>query len=473
MLSSSKTDAKQEARFAARIDVLGERVDTLAATVATTASAMAKKDGEIASLRRDLEARDEAIRALAAQGAQQRPRSTRASSRSFNSQSQRSAGDHGKQGSSKQLDELAAKIALLGQRLETVSATVSTTAAGLAGREGELAAIRKRLDSPAPAQAPADGSPTLMRQLEDFASSADETRARLEAQATELAALRVELERRAAEPQPPSDELRTMLATLRSRVEALAGLHAGVSEERLDERLAETDDAVTRLSRRIDALAEGVELATACLAGKEHELAALHRLFTESSDRIETVVDDIREALSVLPDAGPAAMEELSARVEQTSANMTSLTGRMERREAASREASEARERSAAELAARLEALDQRVAGLASELARAKTLWPVALRSLEARLDDAVPRSAPRRADHRTGLFGGSVRDGRRRRRSPRRSAREPSGDGDASRRRWSAPSETRPVTEPEPEPAAQEAVAGGARVVPLRASDP
>jgi hypothetical protein len=58
VLSSSKTDAKQEARFAARIDVLSERVDTLAATVATTASAMAKKDGEIASLRRDLQARD-------------------------------------------------------------------------------------------------------------------------------------------------------------------------------------------------------------------------------------------------------------------------------------------------------------------------------------------------------------------------------------------------------------------------------
>ena len=61
-----------------------------------------------------------------------------------------------------------------------------------------------------------------------------------------------------------------------------------------------------------------------------------------------------------------------------------------------------ARERSAAELGARLEALDQQVAGLASELARAKTLWPVALRSLEARLDDAVPERT-RRADHHTG----------------------------------------------------------------------
>ena len=44
-----------------------ERVDTLASTVATTASAMAKKDGEIASLRRDLQARDETLQGLVAQ----------------------------------------------------------------------------------------------------------------------------------------------------------------------------------------------------------------------------------------------------------------------------------------------------------------------------------------------------------------------------------------------------------------------
>jgi DNA repair exonuclease SbcCD ATPase subunit len=470
-LSSSKTDAKQEARFAARIDVLSERVDTLAATVATTASAMAKKDGEIASLRRDLQARDEAIQALAAsQGGRAAASIDPRVIQELQQTVAALAGEHGKQGSSKQLDDLAAKIGLLGQRLETLSTTVSTTAAGLAGREGELATIRKRLDSPDTAQhAQADVSPTLMRQLEDFASSADETRTRLEAQATELAALRVELERRAAEPQPPSDELRTMLATLRSRVEALAGLHAGVSEERLDERLAENDDTVTRLSERVEALAEGVELATASLAGKEHELAALHRLFSESSGRIESVVDDIREALSVLPDTGPAAMEELAARIEQTSANLTSLTARMERREAASRDASEVRERSAAELTARLEALDQRVAGLATELARAKTLWPVALRSLEARLDDAVPRAhqgeqttpdspeaAPEHADDDDLLAD----------------LRESLHAMESVAEELERASETRPVAELPPEPV-QEAVAGGARVVPLRANDP
>ena len=66
MLASSKSDSKHEARFVARLDVLGERVDTLASTIATTASAMAKKDGEIAACARELQLRDEQIQALAA-----------------------------------------------------------------------------------------------------------------------------------------------------------------------------------------------------------------------------------------------------------------------------------------------------------------------------------------------------------------------------------------------------------------------
>ena len=471
MLPSSKSDAKQEARFAARIDVLTERVDTLATTVAATASAIAKKDGEIASLRRDLQTRDEALQALAARtGAATQtidPRVVHELQQSVAAL----AGERGKQVSSKELDELTATVGLIGQRLETLSATVSTTAAGLAGRDGELAAMRKRLETPVPVQAASAADPTLKRQLDDLASSTVGTKMRLDGQAAELDALKAELERRAAEPQPPSDELRAMLTTLRSRVEALSGIRAGVTEDELEARLAETGDALGALSRRIDALAEGVETATASLADKEHEVAALHRQFTESSTRIETVVEDIREALSAFPETGHAAVEALSARVDRLSAGVTSLTSRMERRENASREASDARERSAGELAARLEALDQRVATISTEVARAKTLWPVALRSLEARLEDAVSRphddeqtapdspGAPATRDDDTDDLLADLRESLQ--------AMETVAE------EMERASESRPPSEPAPEPAAQEAVAGGARIVPLRASDP
>jgi len=63
---SSKNESKQDARFAGKLDVLTERVDSLASTLSTTASSMAKKDGEIAALRRELEARDQTLNALVA-----------------------------------------------------------------------------------------------------------------------------------------------------------------------------------------------------------------------------------------------------------------------------------------------------------------------------------------------------------------------------------------------------------------------
>ena len=67
-----------------------------------------------------------------------------------------------------------------------LSTTVSTTAAGLAGRDGELAAMRKRLEAPAPAQAVSATDPTLKRQLDDLASGAVGTRMRLDGQVAEL-----------------------------------------------------------------------------------------------------------------------------------------------------------------------------------------------------------------------------------------------------------------------------------------------
>src|SRR4249919_284536 len=434
-----------------------ERMDTLAATVATTASAMAQKDGEIANLRRDLESRDETLAALAAriQGTASAPDEREL--RELREAVAKLSGGRSKDGNTKQMEELTAKVGLLAQRLDTVSTTVSTTAAGLAGREGELATIRKRLEStgasPTGSGAP---DPAIRSQLDELASSAVGTTARLDAQASELAALKGQLERRDAEQQAPGDELRAMLTTLRSRVESLDGLRAGVTEDvlderlaetndalsqvttridvlaesiaepagvtedeldgrlaetndalsrvatridtlaesiaaragvtedELDERLAETNDALSRVATRIDVLAESVEAATGGLGDKEHELAALHRHFMESSARVEAIVEDLKEALAAFPDAGPDALSALGSRIDATATGLTSLTSRLERLERARLDDR------AGDLAERINGLEGRVSTVADEIARAKTLWPVALRSLEARLDDVV-----------------------------------------------------------------------------------
>ena len=348
MLSSSKSDSKQDARFVARLDVLMERVDTLASAVATTASAMAKKDGEIASLRRDLEARDQTVQALVAQAQAARattdgPATDINELRSLKNAVAALMKGRAEASSPAHVDDLAASVRALGKRVEELSATVSTMPAG-AGVDPQL---KERVDA-------------------------------LDAQ---LASVRASVERRASEPDRPSDELVAMLATLRSQVEALGGLASGATDEQLDRRIADIEDALAQLAERFDSLATGVESATTSLGAKEHELAALHGHFTESSTRIESIVDDIREALSALPEPGSASLDDLA--------------GRLERIEASTRKASETNARAAGELTGRIDAMDQRVAAVAAELARAKTLWPVALRSLEARLDDAFHGHRP------------------------------------------------------------------------------
>lgn len=402
---SSKNDAKHEERFAARLDVLMERVDTLASTVATTASAIAKKDGEIAALRRDLEARDQTLQALVAQVRQ------------------------GEQ------SHAAASPTVDGNELRSL--------------RNAVAALTKEH---------AGGGNTA--QFEDLATRVRAVSARVE----DLAA---QVDARGADR--PSEELVAMLATLRSQVEALSGLRAGVTEERFEARVAETDVAVARLSQSIAALTSTVTSAVTSLDDKEHELAALHRHVTESTSRIETVVEDIREAMSALPDPTSLSMDDLAARVDDIAHAVEAGTGRIDRIETAIREA-DTRERGADELPGRLAAIDQRVAAVATELAHAKTLWPVALRSLEARLDDAIAHGRPPQLPATAG--------------AP--SASDDSADDDlmASLRdslhametvaaEMARASDALGPNDDEDEVAQASASGGGATVVPLHASDP
>lgn len=465
---SSKNESKQEARFAARLDVLTERVDTLASTIATTASAMAKKEGEIASLRKELAVRDEQLADFVTKARQASDsdelRDLKAAVAAL------SAEGSPKRGGSKQVDEVMAKFNLLAERIDTLSTTVSTTAAGLAGRDGEIAALRKQLEAGATGvERTGVADSELRNHVAGLSTLATRIETRLDAQDAQLSNLESQLAERGPTQAPASDELRSMLAMLRTRVESLDALRAGVTEEVLDQRLSETTSAATQalaqLSERVDRLAGDAEAATARLADKERDLAALHAQFVESSTRIETIVVDLREALGALEDTDPDALAELTARVESAVADAAALAPRIETLEGSRVDGQLTR------LAEQLEAMDRRLSGVSVEIARAKTLWPVALRSLEARLDDAV---APHKLTEPPA--------------DPPSAAGSQPANGDADdllaelrdslqvmesvaaemERAADGPSETEI-----PEDDAQQAVAGGARVVPLRASDP
>jgi DNA repair exonuclease SbcCD ATPase subunit len=587
----SKNEAKQDARFATRLDVLLERVDTLAATVATTSSALAKKDGEIVSLQRALESRDETLRALVqhvnrAAEAQAADVPVDANDlRSLRNAVAALTKERASGVNAGQIEQLVAGLRALDQRVQTLAAAaaaekqlgerVAETSEALANVRRQLDALGERLehvestrialetrldrrlderdvaleeasrrsDALAAQLAPLDGLADRVGELErahgtdleaaDRRSTA--TDATLERLSQRLDALGERLggieSTHAAQDERLDHRYRTIkdtLASLSDRVDAaqsidhtrldrrfeetdetLAGLAQrldtmretlaridrmyDVDEDRLEQRLAELGTELTSLSRRIDAVqsvdearlerrfeeAEGalenlsrrldavagtVESAAAGLGHKEQELATLHRDFTESSSRIETIVDDIRDALHAFGDLGSTPIDELAARLERV--------------ETATRKSTDSSARTAGELSARIDAIDRRVATVADEVSRAKTLWPVALRSLEARLEDAVhghrPEADPVGADEPSEDLLAGLRDSLQAMESVAAElarASDTLGDPAAG-----TPEEASEAEKPSPEPAPHseaQATASGATIVPLRAGEP
>jgi len=588
---SSKNESKQDARFAAKLDVLTERVDSLASTLSTTASAMAKKDGEIAALRRDLEARDQTLQALVAHARQ--PREVAAADvpvdagelRALRNAVAALTKERASGVNAAHIEGLVSTVRTLAERVDALAAaaaapsepipdpavnarvdavegqlaivkttlerphaelvealaTLGKRVDGLAEREpgvteeqlnhhvaaasDALAAVRKRLETLTETldgheQARALDKSQLERRFEEMTDGLGRVANRLDEAALRSEALDAlgtrlgELERARSADDERLDRRFTdtgeALGEVSHRLEAIAGeleRMGSVDEGTLDRRFAETKDALatltqrvdafhsideialdrrfedqdnsfTRLARRLDTLAETVESASSNLRDKEVELASLQRHFTESSTRIESIVDDIRDALHAFPEVSSSSIDDLLARVErfETAARKTNETGL----------------RAADELTERIDLIDQRLATVADEVSRAKTLWPVALRSLEARLEDVAHArkpephgptgSAGEPADEPDDLLAG-LRDSLQAMESVaaemvKASETLTGSERDAEERPPAdePPAEEVPSTprlhEPLDSPAAA-AAAGAATVVPLRATEP
>lgn len=139
----AKHDPRLEERLTNRVDVLADRLDTLSTTVSTTAARLAGKDGEIVGLRRELESGHARIEVLVAE-----VRRTAGATdidelrRAIAAVSAERLAHH----DDEQIAGLTRKVEFLAERVDTLASTVATTAAGLAGREGELSALRRRLE---------------------------------------------------------------------------------------------------------------------------------------------------------------------------------------------------------------------------------------------------------------------------------------------------------------------------------------
>lgn len=126
-----------------RIDVLTDRVGTLASAVSTTSSELARRDGEIAALRRELDRGNAQIQAF---GKEIAGRTPAAEIENLRKAVATLSGAHSPRKADEQVVRLGGKVDYLTERVDTLAKTVAATAAGLAGREGDLARLRQKLD---------------------------------------------------------------------------------------------------------------------------------------------------------------------------------------------------------------------------------------------------------------------------------------------------------------------------------------
>lgn len=276
----SRRDPKFEDRMTNKVDVLADRLGTLAKIVSTTGAAQAARDGEIAGVKKELDAThariDKAIAELQKSLDPSKIEELRKAIATVADQKLPRKLDS-------RIEGLTGKVDVTAQRVDTLATTVATTAAGLSGRDGDIAALRKRFD--------------------------EETR-RVEGVIADL--------RKAIDPRSVP-ELREVVRALSEKAVALEREHA--------REVAEVSGTVEVLSSRFDTLADWASTTGTFLTEREGELAALRTHLQEADATLESAVAELREAVGALATQvvalGEAAGGEATRAVEESIAGVS------------------------------------------------------------------------------------------------------------------------------------------------------
>ena len=378
----SKHDPKLEKRLTNRVDVLADRLATLAATVSTTAASVVRKDGEIAALRKDLDEGNKRLESLVREfgktaGAAEVEK-LRAAIRAV--QAERPA-----RTSDARVDGLGAKVDYLTERVDTLAKTVATTAAGLAGREGEIAALRQRLDA---GSARIEQASVELRRLQDDGSvtgrldalqeALDATKSGIGVRENEVTALRSRIDEAYSRVGTVVAELQSSIATLASQVRMLETLPEA-TEQAIEAQAAELNVRVDGVAEGLTALAATVESAMRGLIQREVEVGPLARRVDEAGEHMDLVVAELRQTLEQLPAAG-SVEGEVERRLDEVGASLAAVTEHLRALEtSSSARAGEAVERDAAleallaQAGERLQALERDRDAVAEQLEAASS----------------------------------------------------------------------------------------------------
>jgi chromosome segregation ATPase len=312
---SSKRDRSGAELLPGPDEVFTERLNVLASTVSATAASLAKTDGDVAGLRREL---GDGLARIEELVAEMRSHARAGDVRELEKKVASLSVERAKTSETKRLDDIGSKIAVLTQRLDTLASTVATTAAGAAGRDGEIAALRRQLGE-VPRGPGVDEA--LLRRVESAAAASASASLRVESYGeaiTELASRLESVEERLSEltSQVESDEKeRISLAT--SVADAAAA------------RWMENERALTALVERVGA----VEERNAAIAS---ELTRATSLLPAAFGSLEARVDELAGARRAIEEDRPRSSET------NVLGALRTLEQRMQQAELAAREEREA-----------------------------------------------------------------------------------------------------------------------------------
>jgi chromosome segregation ATPase len=240
-------------------------------------------------------------------------------------------------------EKLGDKVAVVTERLETLSSALATTASALAAKDGELAELQRRLEeherrlellsTTRAAGGAADGD-ELRRAIAELA-------ARVEAIVEGDAARRRDLEELAARFASSDDHLGSLADDLQRRLEEIAGEARAPADERfaeLDTRLRSLELSAAAAQESYAEIAQSrtqLEGLRMRLAAAERELAAL-----SGSQRVADRIDDVARRLAALEPTVEHARLAYVPPLEttRTATELRALELRLERAEATERE---------------------------------------------------------------------------------------------------------------------------------------
>lgn len=379
----AKHDPKFERRVTDNVDVITDRLRTLASTVSQTSAAIAAKDGEITGLRRELG--DMATKVEELGGSSGRGCDPREIAR-LRAMIDAVAAERTKHASERRIEDLAAKFRLLVERVDSLGGIVGDTAAAVGRRDGDLVQLREQVEHDASEIEKATAEIARLGRHDELETAIARVDERLAAGDGEQAALRARIDQAysqvdavVTELQNTVGELFERAATLATREETAAALDARTGE--LDDRIEEQRRSVGSLQDGLDAQRSDVESQIVLLRA---ELAAVldDPRLGELDFRLSSVIEGV--------DALASRIDQVDGRAVVSAAATASRTSELESvlEELSSRLESAEHEREAT--AARLNTVAEEAAASAEAAATSRTSGlERALEELAARIESA------------------------------------------------------------------------------------